>query len=130
MDDVEREHEWQPNLRRAVQDPAGPVGVGTRKRYTSLFLGRKIENVYRVTAYEPDRRAVYVATPDSAVEARAEFLWESVPGGTRVTVRLEARPRGALRFLPRGVVQRASLAELETMLENLRRILSPDGPGA
>jgi len=92
MDDVDREHEWQPNLRAASQEPRGPVGVGTVKRYTSVFMKQERHNVYRVTDYEMYVRVVYESTPESATRATAEVRWDQVPEGTRVTMSIDATP--------------------------------------
>ena len=120
MDDIDREREWQPNLRSAEQEPVGPVGVGTVKRYTSEFLKKEVRNAYRCTAYEMYVRTVYESTADSAVEATAEIRWEPVPEGTKVTWRIDAAPRGALRLMPRAVLEKASVHELEETLARLK----------
>jgi hypothetical protein len=56
MQDINREHEWQPNLREAEQIPEGEPGVGTRRRYVSEFMGRRFENVRRRPSQTPRRR--------------------------------------------------------------------------
>lgn len=123
MDDVSREPEWQPNLRAASQEPAGPVGVGTLKRYTSEFMGKELHNVYRVTDYEMYVRTVYTSTPESAVQATAEVTWEPVGNDTRVTMAVDATPGGALKLAPAALLERASVKELEEMLERLKACL-------
>lgn len=120
MDDIHLEREWQPNLRAAEQEPAGPVGVGTLKRYTSEFLKKEVRNAYRCTAYELYVRTVYESTPDSTVDATAEICWEPVPEGTRVTWTIDASPRGALRLMPGALVEKASIHELEETLARLK----------
>ena len=123
MDDIDREQEWQRNLRAASQEPQGPVGVGTVKRYTSVFLKRQVQNVYRVTAYEMYVRVVYESTPQSAVQATAEIRWEHVSEGTRVTMTIDATPGRALRMVPKRVLEKASTRELEQMLGDLKTVL-------
>lgn len=123
MDDVGREHEWQPNLREASQEPAGPVGVGTKKRYASMFMGKDILTVYRVSEYEMFIRVVYESLPESDVQARAEFAWVPVGAATQVTMTVDATPGGVLSLIPRPLLEKASIRELEGMLENLRRVL-------
>jgi uncharacterized protein YndB with AHSA1/START domain len=59
MQDIDREREWQPNLREAEQTPEGEPGIGTRRRYVSEFMGKRFENVYVNTVYEPNRRVAY-----------------------------------------------------------------------
>lgn len=123
MDDIDREREWQRNLRAASQDPLGPVGVGTVKRYTSVFLKKQVQNVYRVTAYEMYVRTVYESTPESAVQATAEIRWDHVPEGTRVTMAIDATPGRALKMVPKKMLQKASTQELEQMLADLKTVL-------
>ncbi len=123
MDDVEREREWQPNLRKATREPDGPTKVGTRKRYVSEFMSRSVENTYVTTVFEPGRRVVYETTPDSAIKATSEFRWEAVPEGTRVTMSLEATPTGFLRLVPRAVLEGLYREELTTTLDRLKECL-------
>ena len=123
MDDIDREQEWQRNLRTASQEPRGPVGVGTVKRYTSVFLKKQVQNVYRVTAYEMYVRVVYESMPESAVQATAEIRWDHTPEGTRVTMMIDATPGRALKMVPKKALEKASTQELEHMLEDLKRSL-------
>ena len=123
MDDVDREHEWQPNLRAASQEPRGPVGVGTLKRYTSVFMKQERHNVYRVTAHEMYVRVVYESTPESATQATAEVRWEQVPEGTRVTMSIDAAPGRAMKLVPGKALESATTKELERMLRLLKEVL-------
>jgi uncharacterized membrane protein len=120
MDDVTREPRWQPSLKVAEQEPPGPSRVGTRKRYVSEFLGREVENTYVVTEVEPGRRLVYESTPDSAVNARTEIVWEPEGVGTRVTMTLEGSPRGRLKLVPPKVLETAYRKELTAALQRLK----------
>ena len=120
MDDIDREMEWQPNLRSAEQAPRGPVGVGTLKKYTSVFLKKRIQNVYRVTEYDMYVRVVVESTPESAVQATAEVAWEHLAEGTRVTMTIDATPGKALKLVPKKALEKASTHELERMLDQLK----------
>ncbi len=123
LDDVSREHEWQPTLESAEKEPDGPTTVGTRKRYASRFIGRTIENTYVVTALDPGRRIVYETTDGSAIDARSEIICEPVDGGTRVTMMLEARPKGMLRLVPQSVLEAAYRDQLDQTLKRLKERL-------
>ena len=123
MDDVALEHEWQPSLREASQDPPGPTRVGTRKRYVSEFLGRRVENTYVATAVDPARRVAYASTPDSTVKATMEITWDDADGGTRVTLTVDGKPTGALRFVPRALLEEAWQRQLRTTLDRLKERL-------
>ncbi len=123
MQDIEREREWQPNLREASQTPQGGAGVGTERRYVSEFLGKRFENVYVNTVYEANRRVAYESTPASDTQASGEILWETVDGGTQVTMRVEAKVGGALRFVPKALILKVGEKELADALARAKRIL-------
>lgn len=123
MDDVSREHEWQPNIVEARKDPPGETRVGTRKSYASQFMGKRIENTYVARVFEPNRRAVYETTPDSALQATAELTFEEVGDSTRVTMAFEGKVGGPLRFVPKGVLEKLYQKELESTLGLLKRRL-------
>jgi carbon monoxide dehydrogenase subunit G len=126
MDDISRETEWQSQLVEAHQSPAGPTAVGTRKRYVSQFLGKRLENTYVVEVYEPDRRVVCRSTPDSVLNATTELLWEDVGGETRITMSLDGAASGPLRFVPAAMLEATFEKEVRTTLARLKeRLESP-----
>lgn len=127
MNDVSREREWQPQLREAEQIPPGPVAVGTRRRYVSEFLGRRLENTYVITMYEPGRRVVAETTDDSLLSATSDIRWEEVEGGTRVTMRLEGKASGPLRFVPGPLVEATFAKEVGNALRLLKERLEANG---
>jgi uncharacterized membrane protein len=116
MQDIDREREWQPNLREAEQSPEGEPGVGTRRRYVSEFMGKRFENVYVNTIYEPNRRVAYESARESDTQAEGEITWEAVDGGTRVTMRVSVAVGGLLRFVPKSLVVSLGTKELEDSL--------------
>lgn len=120
MDDVSREHEWQPGILEARKEPPGETAVGTRKHYVSQFMGRRIENTYVNQVFLLNQRVVYETTPDSVLRAKAELRWETVDGGTRVTMSFEGKAAGALRFIPQRMLEGVYRKELETTLELLK----------
>ncbi|MBT8336150.1 MAG: SRPBCC family protein [Gemmatimonadetes bacterium] len=126
MDDITREREWQPSLRKASQEPTGPTRVGTRKRYVSEFLGRRVENTYLAVEVDPGRRVRYESTRYSSVDATMELTWTPAPEGTHVSLRVEGRPKGVLRFIPKAVLQEAWQSQLRTTLDRLKECLERD----
>lgn len=123
MNDVSREPEWQPQLIEAEQSPAGATEVGSRRRYVSEFMGKQLVNTYVVKVYEPNTRLVVETTKDSVLDATSEILWETVPEGTRVTMVLEGRPKGALRFVPASILESTFEKEVMTTLKRLKERL-------
>ncbi|MFC1660999.1 SRPBCC family protein [Gemmatimonadota bacterium] len=127
MDDVKRESEWQPSIQEADKDPPGPTAVGTRKRYVSEFMGRRIENTYVTTVFVPNKRVVYETTPDSVLQARAELRFEPAGAGTRVTMGFEGKVTGPLRLVPRRLLERVYREEMESTLALLKTCLESSG---
>lgn len=83
MDDIEREHEWQPWLEKWEQTPdPAQNGVGSVRRYWNHFMGRRFVNAYEITEYQHPQRVMYVSTPDAAVQASGGTLWEAVDAGS------------------------------------------------
>ncbi|MGD2217692.1 MAG: SRPBCC family protein [Gemmatimonadales bacterium] len=127
MQDIDREREWQPNLREAEQSPEGEPGVGTRRRYISEFMGKRFENVYVNAIYEPNRRVAYKSAPDSDTQAQGEVIWEAVDSGTRVTMRVAVEVGGLLRFVPKSLIASLGKKELEDALARVKaRLESSD----
>ena len=123
MDDVTLEREWQPHLLEAEQTPPGPTTVGSRRRYVSEFLGKRLENTYVVQLYEPETRIQLETTPDSVVQATTDIRWDAEGTATRVTMRLEGKPKGALRFVPRAMLEATFEKEVRTTLGLLKEVL-------
>jgi carbon monoxide dehydrogenase subunit G len=123
MNDVSREHEWQPALLHAKQEPAGPTAVGSRRSYRSEFMGRRAENTYVVRVWEPNRHVVVESTPDSTLDATSDVRWEAVDGGTKVTMSVEGAPKGAMRLIPRKLLESTMEKETKEALGRLKQVL-------
>lgn len=129
MDDVAREVEWQPSLLEASQAPPGPTRLGTRKRYVSEFLGKRVVNTYELVEMDPGRRMVYRTTKDSTLQATSEVEWSDEGTATRVTLSVDGRPSGVLRFVPKALLEEASLRQIRDALARLKESLESTAPG-
>ncbi len=78
-------------------DPPGDLRVGTRVR--QRLLRRATEVTSEITAYDPPRRLTVVARGENDSEVVSDYLFDDVPGGTRVDFRLEQHTPGL-----RGIV--------------------------
>lgn len=126
MDDVRLEHEWQPSLRDAEQEPPGAAAVGTQRHYVTDFMGRSVKNSYEIKTYEPNQRVVLESMPDSTVSATNEILWASEGTGTRVTMSVQGTPKGVLRFVPGAVLEAAFRAQMKEALSLLKKRLESE----
>lgn len=123
MDDVDREREWQPGIVDARKEPPGATRVGTRKRYVSEFLGRRIKNTYVTTLFEPNERVAYETTADSVLRGTVEVRFEAAESGTKVSMAVSGKPTGPLRFIPRGILESVFKKELRASLSLLKEKL-------
>ena len=88
--------EWQ-GTDNVEQITAGPVGLGSRLREVRVVLGRRLESLTEVVAYEPDRRfEIRILSGPMPVEDR--WVFEEVAGGTRVLFSTEGSTHGILRL--------------------------------
>jgi carbon monoxide dehydrogenase subunit G len=115
---------------RVEQLTAGPISVKTRLRVTLRFLGVESALDYRVAEYEPNHRAVLVATA-ATVTATDTVLVEPRRGGCRVTWDADIRFAGPLRLLDPLFAwlftssMRSAIANLRRELDKLPRRQAP-----
>ena len=123
MDDISREHEWQGHLVEASQTPPGPTQVGSRRRYVSEFMGKRLQNTYVVQELDRGHRVVCRSTDDSAISAMSVLTWSPEGNGTRVSMALEGEAGGALRFVPSRMIEAAFKKEVDSALARLKALL-------
>jgi ligand-binding SRPBCC domain-containing protein len=88
--------EWQGTA-EVVQLTQGPVREGTRFREVHERMGRRLESVTEVAAYEQDRRFdVRIVEGPLPVDGRWNF--EPIDGGTRLRFAARGQPTGAMRL--------------------------------
>jgi uncharacterized membrane protein len=124
MDDIEKEHEWQPYLRKWEQSPdPHQNGVGTIRRYDNRYMGRSFSNEYEVVVYEPMERVMYMSTPQAAVQAEGGTLWEAANGGTKVTLLFKPQLGDFWGFVPKAIVRRIYMGTLSNNMRRLKEVL-------
>ena len=123
MDDISREHEWQGHLVEASQTPPGPTQVGSRRRYVSEFMGKRLQNTYVVQELDRGHRVVCRSTDDSAISAMSVLTGSPEGNGTRVSMALEGEAGGALRFVPSRMIEAAFKKEVDSALARLKALL-------
>lgn len=119
--DIDKMSQWALELREAKKTSEGPVGVGTTFSGVVQLLGRRMENNHEVTEYEPNRKYSFKTT-SGPVPMEAESTFESVAGGTRVTILAEAEPGGFFK-LAEPIFARTAQRQYETNLATLKDLL-------
>ncbi len=96
--DVERQPEWQPDIRSCSWDAPGPVDVGRTARQVLRLFGKEREATLTVEEYEPERAIRF----GKAIPFPIHFGWRLEPIGdstTRMIYEAEAQPKGVFRLL-------------------------------
>ena len=101
-----------------------PIGVGSRRLAVTSGLGRRMENVAEVTAYEPGRGWTMTSVSGPRFVATAAFA--TVDEGTRIDFTWTFALTGASRLVEPVVVRvfmrqfKQDLASLRSMMESGR----------
>jgi uncharacterized protein YndB with AHSA1/START domain len=117
--------QWAGPVTEAKQTSEGPVGVGTTSTRVTDFLGRKSENEYVVTEYEPYRKFAE-KTISGPLQTTESITFENVEGGTKVTVAGEVEASGFIK-LAEPVFARMAKRQLETDTSNLKDLMEAQG---
>lgn len=102
------------------------VAEGAKVRAVGSVLGRRIETVMTCRAYEANRRVVWEMTQPFA--QTSTYIYESVAGGTRVTMKGVAELDGFFKLAAPLIVS-AVRRNMETSLSNLKDLLEAQSAG-
>ncbi len=119
LTDVGRLSEWQKSVVSAELE--GQPGVGARLRETRRLLGREINIVSEVTAYDPPNCFAFRSI-EGPIPIAVTHTLEPSGGGTRVEVVGEASPKGVMRFAA-SKVSKSVEAEFNDDLRRLKGLL-------
>jgi len=119
--DVANFAKWNEQAGRSEQSSEGPVGLGTRYRGSSDFMGRTMQWISEITEYEPNQKAVQKITMGPTVMTMGWFL-QPVEGGTRFTIRSEG-PTGGLAKLAGPLMDRTMEKQMEDNLARLKALV-------
>lgn len=93
--DLAREPEWNPKARRVEKLTDGPIGIGTR--FEAEFLQGNPMTIELLGFERPVNWETVARSP--RMDARGEGRISSTEHGARLVMRMELRPKGALRLL-------------------------------
>jgi hypothetical protein len=114
---------WYANIKAVQWETAPPVAQGSRFRFTSEFLGKRLEYTYEVVAFVPAERFV-MRSDRGPFQMETTYAWEDAPdGATLMTLRNRGEPTGfaglAAPLLATAVRRATSndLARLKSLME-------------
>lgn len=121
--DLQNGPQWQNGLLETRRTTEGAPDIGARFTGVRKFMGRKLEAIIELVAYEPNKKIVFRSSsgPMPFVES---YLFESTAEGTRFTSVLEGQTGGLMGLadsLIAGSIEReteANLGDLKAILES------------
>jgi uncharacterized protein YndB with AHSA1/START domain len=120
---------WNSAVREVQQLSEGPVGVGTRYRMLRELPGGKVENVYEITGFEPNR-SLSIKIVSGPTPFVYHYSFEPSGQGTRLTLDAEVEKEGLVgvlgmkaRIAPDFVLARFLKSGVESNFKTLKHIL-------
>jgi hypothetical protein len=125
--DPTRDPEWIGGVDRVELATAPPIAEGSEVRRFGGFLGRPIEWLMRVDAFEPERH-VGMHALRSPFPMDVDYRLEPVDGGrrTRASIRIRGEGRGMYGVLPGPLLGIMVRRSVQGDLRRLKRIV--EGP--
>lgn len=87
----DNDFQWQYGTLSSTQISEGEMGIGTLFRTTGHFLGRRIESVYEVTEFEPNKEYGFRSL-SGPLQSQTLYTFEITQASTRINVSTQASP--------------------------------------
>lgn len=116
---LENDIKWRSEWVETRKTSGGANGVGATFGLTGVFLGRRIETLYEVIEYEPNRSAAW-KTMSGPLPLIFRRTFERAEGGTHFTIRYDLEVRGFFKLvmlLLSGSVKRQHEGDLRKVKE-------------
>ncbi len=126
VSDLRNGPQWQTGLYEVRRLTNGSLGIGTQFASVRKFLGRKLEGVVELVAYEPHNKLAIKSTSGS-VPFEQSFLFESAAGGTRVSTAIELHTSG-LMGLAEPLIAGSLKREMALAFDDLKDLLEHQVP--
>src|SRR5215510_10545358 len=94
---LENERAWQPEIESIQFTSEGPMQVGTTFREARRTFGRRYEWHFKVTEFESPK-IFSIQTLSGTMPYQGSRLFETAPGGTKVTEMGELQTNGLLKL--------------------------------
>jgi uncharacterized membrane protein len=121
LSNLENDPRWRREWVDARSASEAPLGVGTTTALFGQMWGRRIKAVYEVTVYEPGRVTAW-RTVSGPLPLTFRRAFETVEGGTRVTLSYDANPNVALKLVEPLIIKMGK-RQLDGDIPRLRAVL-------
>ena len=113
---------WENNFQKVKLLASTPSGVGTTYQCELKLPGQSATSKFEITEYEVNKKIAFVGEAAGPATPKGSFLFESIAGGTKLTLLPRPEFRGFFRLLEpmmAGYVRKQN----EEHLNNLKRLL-------
>lgn len=120
--DFENNPKWEMNFQKVQLLTAKPTGVGTTYQCELKLPGQAATSKFEITEYEANKKIAFEGEAAGPAKPKGSFLFESVAGGTRLTLFPRPEFRGFFKLLEpmmAGYIRKQN----EEHLSNLKRLL-------
>jgi Polyketide cyclase / dehydrase and lipid transport len=87
----ENDFHWQYGTLVSAQISKGEIGVGALFRAVGHFMGRRIESVYEVTEFEPNKRYGFRSL-SGPMDSHTLYTFEIMEGSTKINISTQINP--------------------------------------
>jgi len=95
----ENHPKWESNFQKVKLLTSTPTGVGTHYQCDMKFPGQTATSKFEITEYEVNKKIAFEGEPAGPAKPDGSFLFESVPGGTKITLVPQPKFRGVFKLL-------------------------------
>ena len=118
----ENHPKWEMNFQKVKLLTSTPIGVGTAYQCELKLPGQSAISKFAITEYEANKKIAFVGEAAGPATPKGSFLFEPVPGGTKLTLLPSPEFRGLFKLLEpmmAGYIRKQN----EEHLGNLKRLL-------
>ena len=120
----ENDFQWQYGTLTSTQISEGEIGIGTVFRSVGHFMGHRIESIYEVTEFEPNKRYGFKSR-SGPMDSHTLYTFEVLGGSTKINISTRISP-GDL-FKPDNVaIEKKVKKQYRENLALLKGILEAD----
>lgn len=92
--------QWQPAVVESRQTSPGPLGVGSTGMNARKVMGQRVESTFEVTSYTQNQ-SFGVKSTSGPVAYEITSIFQSVDGGTRLSLHFQGEPQGLFKAAER-----------------------------
>jgi len=120
--DFENHPKWEMNFQKVKRLALTPTGVGTTYQCELKLPGQSATSKFEITEYEANKKIAFEGEAAGPAKPKGSFLFESVAGGTKITLLPRPEFRGFFKLLEpmmTGYIRKQN----DEHLSNLKHIL-------